>query len=89
MDTFTCHGLTRICTGRPAEKVLWFVVFAGCLGFLIYLAVEMVQEYFEYLIRTETRMVSKEEIILPTVTLCLEVGFIFDYGFHVSNCEKI
>ena len=76
VDSFSCHGLTRICTGRPLEKVLWFLLFAGALAYLIYLVVGMGKEYLEYDIRTEIRLKSVESIYLPTITLCLEVGLI-------------
>ena len=74
MESFTCHGLSRIFTGRCWEKVLWFILIAGCASYVIHLTSIMVSEYMQFKIRTETSIREEEEIPLPTVTACLKVS---------------
>ena len=74
IESFTCHGLTRICTGRLYERIFWLILLVGCLAFCFYLLYEMIIDYLKYEIRTEIRYLMREELVLPTITVCLSVS---------------
>ena len=69
-NNFTVHGMTKIFTGHPIERVIWFGLLLSCLFFVGRESRNFIKEYMAYDIRTEVRMTAVENITLPTMTLC-------------------
>ena len=69
-ESFTCHGLSRIYTGKKWEKILWFVLLTACLSFIGYLVHDLVNAYTQYNVRTEVRVDDADQVPLPTITAC-------------------
>ena len=69
-ESFTCHGLSRIYTGKKWEQILWFVLLTACMLVIVYLVSDLAKHYLEYNVRTEVRVEDAEKVPLPTITAC-------------------
>ena len=69
-ESFSVHGLSRIATGKPLEKVFWAVVVVTSLSIVTYATYSIVKEYQQYEIRTEIRVVEETQIQMPDVIIC-------------------
>ena len=69
-EGFTIHGLSKIFTGHPVERVFWFVCLMTVLSFTGFMCHYYQTIYQEKDIRTEIRVVEKDELQLPVVTVC-------------------
>ena len=71
MTSFTTHGLTKTCTGRPLERLFWLVCLSTALCFTVYMCNLFYTNYGKKDIRTEVRIIEKDEIPLPSITFCV------------------
>ena len=69
-DNFSVHGLTKIFTGHPVERIIWFGLLFSCLAFVGRESYSFYKEYTNHGIRTEVRMEIKENMTLPVITIC-------------------
>ena len=57
MEGFTIHGLSKVFTGKLWERLYWFLILAGALGFVIFKVYGFHLNYGKNEFRTEIRMI--------------------------------
>ena len=65
MEGFTIHGLTKVFMGKLWEKVYWFLILMGVLGFVAFKIHGFHSRYQSNEFRTEIRVVNTDNYTLP------------------------
>ena len=65
--------MTRICEGKPLEKILWVVALLIIVMFTSHTIYENTVRFLAYGVKTES--IEKEKANLPVITVCLESTF--------------
>ena len=70
LDGFTIHGLSRVFTGRPLERVFWLLSLLAAASFIGFMCTGNYKNYLANDIRTEVRVKAANEITLPIMHIC-------------------
>ena len=68
---FTVHGLSRIFLGHTVERIFWFVCLTAALCVTGHMFNIYYTNYSKNDIRTEVRIIEKDLIPFPSVTICM------------------
>ena len=66
---FTVHGMSRVVTGHPIERIVWLGLLISCLLFVGRESFYFYKYYRRYEV-TEVRMTTVKNITLPAMTIC-------------------
>ena len=81
ITSFTVHGLSRTILGKPYEKIIWSILLMLGLAAACYLCYHNIQKYTSKDIRTEIRIESRHETILPHIVICFPFWTMSDQKF--------
>ena len=70
MEGFTFHGLSKVFTGKLWERLYWFLILTGALGFVTYKVYGFHQQHTMNDFRTEIRMIDSESLTFPDIRFC-------------------
>ena len=70
IEGFTIHGLSKVFTGRPLERLFWFFVLVAVLGFVGFKVYGSHQQYSSNQFRTEIREVDADNFTFPEIVFC-------------------
>lgn len=70
IQSFTVHGLTRICTGSKAESSFWLVMLLFGLVISVYVVYRLVSKYLRFEIYTEISQMVTSHNYFPAITFC-------------------
>ena len=79
------HGLAYVsdCLLSPQDRILWLLLFIGCLSLALFLNISSYAEWQENQVVTNVKETGRPvaEVPFPTVTVC-------GMGLHMSNVEE-
>ena len=79
----TLHGLNKIVEAKKyAFKLAWIVIFSGCVGYLIYNVVELIEDYSRFSAVSEIRTEVRKQV-LPVKKLKIAVSNILDNNSNI------
>lgn len=70
MQSFSVHGLSRICTGTRSESMFWTCVVLIGVTLSSYVIYELISKYFKYEVYTSVRNHVTNENAFPSITFC-------------------
>ena len=72
VESSTCHGMFRIANKKYhiVRRGLWFLVAAGCLGFLAYQLYESFSSFLKFQLKTSINVEIHQHLELPAITIC-------------------
>ena len=72
VESSTCHGMFRIANKKYhiVRRGLWFLVVAGCLGFLAYQLFESFSSFLKFKLKTNINLEIHQHLELPAITIC-------------------
>ena len=73
VGSFTAHGLSKILTGRKAERIFWLFSVLAVLSIATYLCSNYFQRYFKYEVQTNRKAEKMLEMPLPAIMLCQDI----------------
>ncbi|CAF0907174.1 unnamed protein product [Brachionus calyciflorus] len=86
VDPLTMHGLPNIFrTKYLSIKVLWTLAFILANGACFYFIVKSVLEYLEYNVVTKIRVLEKDSVQFPAVTICNANQFLTSSAINFST----
>lgn len=92
IQSFTVHGLTKICTGTKAESVFWLIMLLLGLALSVYVVYRLVSKYLQFEIYTEVSETVTTKNFFPAITFCdyqLLVAAYFSYcGQYIAKPYK-
>ena len=79
VESFTVHGLTRVCRGNKLESVFWCLMLFGGILLSIIIISGLVSKYLNYGIYTEIRMEVTDRNYFPSITFCERNLLLYSY----------
>lgn len=78
MRNSTMDGLPNIAESRKSviRLIFWLIMFGTCLGLCIFVVTKNIKDYLEFEVTTTDRVVAKDEIPFPVVTICNQNPFV-------------
>ena len=70
IEGFTIHGLSKVFTGRPLERLFWLFALISILGFVSYKVYDLHQLYRSNTFRTEIREFEADNFTFPEIIFC-------------------
>ena len=71
-DSFSLHGLTRLSTGNPTEKIFWLICLLIVVTFVSIMCVTYGGNYTKYNIYTQILITDNSYLDLPIISICAE-----------------
>ena len=90
IDGLTVHGMSKIFTGTPCQRVFWFVCLLAVISYSGYMTYTYISLYLAKDMRTEIRLEKPDEISMPALLVCSADRF--NFGCHnnlgITNMES-
>ena len=79
VESFTVHGLTRVCRGNKLESVFWCLMLFGGILLSIIIISGLVSKYLNYGMYTEIRLEVTDRNYFPSITFCERYLLLYSY----------
>jgi hypothetical protein len=71
IESWTTHGLPNVIRSKYISvKIIWTILFLTAIGFSIYFLYNTINEYLEFNVTTEVRLINVNELEFPVITIC-------------------
>ena len=85
VQSFTVHGLTKVCVGTRLESLFWLIMLLGGILSSVVVIHGLVSKYLNYGVYTEIRLQVTDKNFFPSVSFCENRLLINSYFSYCAN----